>query len=135
MDAGTLTDPLLELSLRHAREQRQDMALWLAVELLMTDDMAVADEELQNCLISLQDRLEDKTRASYSLSQPDTEAWASALRKLAPGGRAGSAEYLPFVMILLGQLTSELADMRTGLTRLSATARVIKSIVEHEQLS
>jgi hypothetical protein len=64
MDAGTVTDPLMELSLRHAREQRQDMALWLAVEILMTDDMALADEELQNRLISLQDRIEDKARAS-----------------------------------------------------------------------
>lgn len=67
MDAGTVTDPLLELSLRHAREQRQDMARWLAVEILMTDDMALADTELQNRLICLQDRIEAKTRVSYRL--------------------------------------------------------------------
>jgi len=29
VDAGAVTDPVLELSLAHAREQRGEMALWL----------------------------------------------------------------------------------------------------------
>lgn len=61
-------DPALELALRNAREHRDDMARWLALEVLMTDPLACADEELQEHLILLQDKVEAKLRASASQS-------------------------------------------------------------------
>lgn len=45
-----------------------DMALWLALQVLMTDDMALADDAIQDRLILLQDRLEDKIRAWHGLA-------------------------------------------------------------------
>jgi hypothetical protein len=74
VDAGTEEDPVLELSLRHAREHRDDMALWLALQILMTDDMALADDALQDRLILLQDRLEDKIRTWHGLSDRNAGA-------------------------------------------------------------
>lgn len=64
MDGGTVTDELLEKSIRLRTTHRQDMALWLALEVLMTDDMALADETLADRLVLLQDRLESKLRAA-----------------------------------------------------------------------
>jgi hypothetical protein len=79
MDAGEVTDqvndPVLELCLRHAREQRDEITLWLAVQVLATDDVATADEALQDRLLVLQDRIENMMRARYSL--PDRDAGAA----------------------------------------------------------
>ena len=73
MDAGTpVNDPVLELCLRHARERRDEITLWLAVQVLMTDDVATADDVLQDRLIALQDRIENHMRARYGL--PDRDA-------------------------------------------------------------
>ena len=72
MDAGTVTDPVLELALRHAREQRDEITLWLAAQVLMTDDVALADDSLQDRLLVLQDRIENMMRARYGL--PDRDA-------------------------------------------------------------
>ena len=72
MDAGPVTDPVLELALRHAREQRDEITLWLAAQVLMTDDVATADETLQDRLLVLQDRIENMMRARYGL--PDRDA-------------------------------------------------------------
>jgi len=55
---------LLELSLQHAREHRDDMARWLALEVLMTDPVALEDEALQERLILLQDKIEEKARSA-----------------------------------------------------------------------
>lgn len=63
MNDGTVTN-LTELSLRKAREYRDDMARWLALELLMTDEMALEDATLQEHLILLQDKIEAKVRAA-----------------------------------------------------------------------
>jgi hypothetical protein len=52
----------LELSLRNAREYRQDMARWLAAEVLMTDPVACEDGMLQEHLLILQDKIEEKMR-------------------------------------------------------------------------
>ena len=52
----------LELSLRNAREYRQDMARWLAAEVLMTDPVACQDAMLQEHLLILQDKIEEKMR-------------------------------------------------------------------------
>jgi hypothetical protein len=73
VDAGTpVNDPVLELCLRHAREQRDEITLWLAVQVLMTDDVATADDVLQDRLIGLQDRIENHMRARYGLPDRDT---------------------------------------------------------------
>lgn len=63
MDDSTV-DPWLEKSIELHTSHRQDMARWLALEVLMTDDMALADDILQERLILLQDRLEEKLRAA-----------------------------------------------------------------------
>jgi hypothetical protein len=71
MDAGAVTDPVLELSLAHAREQRGEMALWLAVQVLMSDDVALADDALQDRLCVLQDRIENMMRVRLGLGDRD----------------------------------------------------------------
>ena len=73
MDAGTVTGPGdLEMALGNAREQREDMVLWLALQVMMTDDVALADDALQERLIVLQDRIENVMRARHGL--PDRDA-------------------------------------------------------------
>jgi hypothetical protein len=72
VDAGAVNDPVLELCLRHAREQRDEITLWLAVQVLMSDDVALADEVLQDRLCVLQDRIENHMRARHGL--PDRDA-------------------------------------------------------------
>jgi hypothetical protein len=74
MDDGATvtTDPVLEMCLRHAREHRDEITLWLSVQVLMTDDVATADELLQGRLCVLQDRIENHMRARYGL--PDRDA-------------------------------------------------------------
>ena len=73
MDAGTpVNDQVLELCLKHAREQRDEITLWLAVQVLMSDDVALADDELQDRLCVLQDRIENHMRARHGL--PDRDA-------------------------------------------------------------
>ena len=62
----------LELALGNARQQREDMVLWLALQVMMTDDVALADDALQERLIILQDRIEDMMRARLGL--PDRDA-------------------------------------------------------------
>ncbi len=57
-------DPVLELALRNAREHRDDMARWLALEVLMNDPVACEDGELQEHLVLLQDKVEAKLRAN-----------------------------------------------------------------------
>jgi hypothetical protein len=56
----------LENSLRAGREHREDMARWLALELLMTDEIALADDVLQEHLILLQEKIEAKMRAAVA---------------------------------------------------------------------
>jgi hypothetical protein len=73
MDAGTVTGPGdLEMALGNARQQREDMVLWLALQVMMTDDVALADDALQDRLIILQDRIENVMRARLGL--PDRDA-------------------------------------------------------------
>jgi hypothetical protein len=72
MDDGTpVDDPMLELCLQHAREYRDEITLWLAAQVLMTDDVATADEVLQDRLFVLQDRIENHMRARYGLRDRD----------------------------------------------------------------
>jgi hypothetical protein len=55
---------ILEQSLRNAREHRDDMARWLAVEVLLNDPMALDDPALEEHLYVLQDKIEEKLRAA-----------------------------------------------------------------------
>ena len=59
-------DTHLELSLQAGRDHRDDMARWLALELLMTDAIALQDHVLQERLIMLQDKIEAKLRAALA---------------------------------------------------------------------
>ncbi|MGH3278642.1 MAG: hypothetical protein ACRDNW_05825 [Trebonia sp.] len=54
----------LELSFRHAREHRDDMARRLAVEVLLTDPASLEDPVLVEHLYTLQDAIEQKLRAA-----------------------------------------------------------------------
>ena len=62
MTAGAL----VEMSLRAGRAHREDRARWLALGLLMTDEMALADDALQEHLVLLQDKIEAKLRAAVT---------------------------------------------------------------------
>jgi hypothetical protein len=55
---------ILEQSLRNAREHRDDMARWLAVEVLLNDPVALDDPALEEHLYVLQDKIEEKLRAA-----------------------------------------------------------------------
>ena len=73
MDARTVTDHGdLEMALGNARQYRDDMVLWLALQVMMTDDVALADDALQERLIILQDRIENMMRNRLGL--PDRDA-------------------------------------------------------------
>jgi hypothetical protein len=72
VDAGEVTDPVLDLALQHARDHREEVTLWLSVQVLMTDEVAIADDILQDRLCVLQDRVENMMRARYGL--PDRDA-------------------------------------------------------------
>jgi hypothetical protein len=55
---------LTDLALRKARDHRDDMARWLALEVLMSDELALEDDVLQERLIGLQDKIEARIRAA-----------------------------------------------------------------------
>jgi hypothetical protein len=74
-------DAHLEMSLRAGRDQRQDMARWLALEILATDDMALQDDVLQEHLILLQDKIEAKIRAAVALPGPAAHVYGDARRE------------------------------------------------------
>jgi hypothetical protein len=57
-------DEVLERSLQAGRDHREDMARWLALELLATDEMALEDGVLQEYLLLLQNKIEAKMRAA-----------------------------------------------------------------------
>jgi hypothetical protein len=57
-------DPV-ELSIRLGREERGYMARWLALEVLMTDEIVIADTELYDRLSALQEKMEEEQRAQY----------------------------------------------------------------------
>jgi hypothetical protein len=55
---------ILDVSLRNAREHRDDMARWLTVEVLLNDPGALADPVLEDRLYALQDKIEQKLRSA-----------------------------------------------------------------------
>jgi hypothetical protein len=69
MDAGTGANPPVEDSIDLLREHRDEMALWLALEVLQLDPVALADDELLRRLGLCQERLEERLRARTSAPQ------------------------------------------------------------------
>ena len=65
------TAELVEVSLRNSRENRDGMARWLAVEVLLSDHVALEDSELAERLLAFQDRLEARTRERYGLARTE----------------------------------------------------------------
>lgn len=59
---------LVEASLSNHRDHRDNAARWLAVEVLLSDEPALADDDLTARLHALQDRLETQTRQRYGLT-------------------------------------------------------------------
>jgi hypothetical protein len=68
MNHGTVNHgELVEISLSNLREHRDDAARWLAVEVLLSDEAALEDDDLVTRLHGLQDRLETLTRLRYGV--------------------------------------------------------------------
>ncbi len=68
MDDSPLTGPLT-LSAMLARDERQYMARWLALEVLMTDEAVCADEELYDRLSVLQEKWQQETLARHGVTR------------------------------------------------------------------
>jgi len=66
MDAGTGAKPPVERSIDLLREHRDEMAVWLALEVLQLDPVAQQDIELLRRLGLCQERLEERLRAQTS---------------------------------------------------------------------
>jgi len=62
----TETDPNLLASLACLRDHRDEMARWLALEVLQFDPLALEDDELLHRLSLCQERLEERLRAQTS---------------------------------------------------------------------
>ena len=62
MDGGTVTNPDAEASIDLLREHRDEMAVWLALEVLQLDSVALSDPELLHRLSACQERLEERLR-------------------------------------------------------------------------
>jgi len=94
-NAGTRTntknlfweDPILEESVGLLREHRAEMAVWLALEVLQGDRVALDDRELVNRLIACQERLEQRLRTKIAARQEGGQAISGAEPTTAgPGG-------------------------------------------------
>lgn len=59
---------LVEASLANLREHRADAARWLAVEVLLSDEPTLEDDDLAARLHALQDRLETQARQRYGVA-------------------------------------------------------------------
>lgn len=59
---------LVEASLANLREHRDDAARWLAVEVLLSDEAALEDDNLVTRLHTLQARLETQARQRYGVA-------------------------------------------------------------------
>lgn len=67
MDDRPLTK-VVDASFLNARENPEDLARWLAAEVLLTDPVALEDDTLAEHLLALQDRIEVLTRVRYGVS-------------------------------------------------------------------
>jgi hypothetical protein len=59
---------LVEVSLSNLHEHRADAARWLAIEVLLSDEAALEDDDLATRLNALQSRLETQTRQRYGVA-------------------------------------------------------------------
>jgi len=59
---GKEMEDIVEQAVRAGREHREDMARWLALEVLMSDEIAGQDEVLQDRLSVLQEKIEEGLR-------------------------------------------------------------------------
>jgi hypothetical protein len=59
---------LVEVSLSNLRKHRDTAARWLAIEVLLSDEAALEDDDLATRLHALQDRLETQTRQRYGVA-------------------------------------------------------------------
>ena len=64
-----MTEYLAELSIRLGYEEREYMARWLALEVLMTDELARQDQELYDALSRFQETQEKDIRGKYPLGE------------------------------------------------------------------
>jgi hypothetical protein len=69
MDDRTATQHPVTLSLKLASDEREYMARWLALEVLMTDEAVCADEELFDRLSALQEKWQQETLARYGVTK------------------------------------------------------------------
>jgi hypothetical protein len=77
---------IVEHVVRAGREYRDDMARWLALEVLLNDEVAGRDEALQERLLVLQEWVEEGLRAKVGGCRPPSgEGGGSA----APGTGCG----------------------------------------------
>jgi hypothetical protein len=58
----------VDRAVQAGREHRDDMARWLAVEVLITDELAAQDEALTDRLLALQETIEARLRAKTGAS-------------------------------------------------------------------
>jgi hypothetical protein len=58
---------VVDACFRNARENPEDLARWLAAEVLLTDPVALEDDTLAERLLALQDRIEVLTRVRYGV--------------------------------------------------------------------
>ena len=66
-----MTEYVAELSIKLGCEEREYMTRWLALEVLMTDELAQQDQELCDALSRFQEAQEKDVRRKYGLD-PDT---------------------------------------------------------------
>jgi len=86
MDAGTEINPFLADPLDHLNEHREEMALWLALEVLQLNPVALEDAELVERLIACQERVQDRLRAKVARA-----AGAQEIRARASGSSQDTA--------------------------------------------
>jgi hypothetical protein len=77
---------IVEQVVRAGREYRDDMARWLALEVLLNDEVAGQDEALAERLLALQERVEEGLRAKLGAGRPSSGELAGHW-ELQGGGR------------------------------------------------
>jgi hypothetical protein len=68
MDGGTVIQDPQALSATLMTEERAYMARWLALEVLMTDEVVCEDEELYGRLSVLQEKWQEETLARHGMT-------------------------------------------------------------------
>ena len=76
-----MTEYLTELSVKLGYEEREYMARWLALEVLMTDELARQDQELYDALSRFREAQEQDIRKKYGLG-PDPRPKSETMRAL-----------------------------------------------------